>query len=150
MMNATTSHAHGHEQHHHHHHHHEEQSRTIDGRYLNGTLNARVHEQAAVASAMLDINDSAGLPFEYIVTVMERIARLSEDAGGIVGHIKARITNGRQMGHASVVDTANPAVVEGSLPEVLDSSFSIELAAIILLLDPTTLAALCCKALDAE
>lgn len=145
-MNATTNHAHGHE----HHHHHEEQSRAIDGRYLNGTLNARVHEQAAVASVVLDIGDSVELPLEYIVTVMGRIARLSESAGGIVGHIKARITNGEQMGHISVVDAANPAVVEGSLPEVLDSSFSIELAAIILLLDPATLATLCCKALDAE
>ena len=83
------------------------------------------------------------LVFGNIVELMVTIAGEIEAANGIVGHIKAFARQGDTFAHASVTASYLDPECEGDLGIHLDTSTTVQLAAIALLIGQEQLLDLC-------
>lgn len=133
-------HDHGHEHSHEHAHEHTE---AIELAWARVELEAHTHEQAATVS--MDIYPSSGstLSFSELVSAMQAIARAAEQAGGIVGHIKAFAKQDDAFARASVTAADLPPTCDGDQSLEFGSSAEIQVVAIVLLIDQTALLTIC-------
>lgn len=137
--------SHGHE--HKHEHHHHSHVETVELSWANVKLESHTHEQAATVSLDIDPKPSCEKAFSDLVNIMQGIARAAEDAGGIVGHIKAFAKRGDASAHASVTAADLPPTCEGDQSLALDNESAVQLVAIVLLIAENDLLALCKNAL---
>ena len=135
-------HAHGHE--HAHEHVHEE---TIVLAWAHVELEAHTHEQAATVSAGIHPNETSSTSFSDLVNCMQAIASSIEQAGGIVGHIKAFAKQEDAFARGSVTAANLPPSCDGDLALRLAPATEIQLVAIALLIDQATLISICKEAL---
>lgn len=106
------------------------------------SLEAHTHEQAATVS--LDIVPKAGsaISFESLVAAMQAIAVGAEEAGGIVGHLKAYARQDDAFAHASVTAPNLPPTCEGDITTRFGEAATIQLVSIVMLIDQDALASL--------
>ena len=135
---------HDHHDHHDHHHDHapsHKEACAIGGAQV--SLEAHTHEQAATVS--LDIRPAAGsgFAFQKLVSAMRALASEAEALGGIVGHIKAFAREGDAFAHASVTAADLPPESEGDIGAAFGSNATIQLVAIVLLVDQDALVEVC-------
>ena len=138
--------AHHHDHDHDHEHHHEhapaqKEEFAIEGAQM--LLEAHTHEQAATVS--LDVKPAEGAPlaFKRLIDLMVSIAGEAEAHGGIVGHIKAFAREGDTFAHASVTASDLPVESEGAVEAVFGHDATIQLVAIVLLIDKQALVDIC-------
>ena len=131
---------HGHDHSHDHGHSHEE---TVETPWSTIALEGHTHEQAATVSATFHVNPESSYAFSSIVSLMQRIAKGVEDAGGIVGHIKATAKQDGSFARASVIAAELDPTCEGDLSLKLGSEADIQMAVIAMLVDQDALLALC-------
>ncbi|MBO4353289.1 MAG: hypothetical protein J5818_07365 [Eggerthellaceae bacterium] len=128
---------------HHSHHHHDHGSApnpiAIKTDELSGEVRARIHENAAVASAVLYPRADDAVPFDAIVEAMSHIAAEVDASGGIIGHIKASADNGKSRVKASIVTVGQQPDVIGDSAEPLTKRHVIKLVAIVMGVDAVTL-----------
>lgn len=134
---------HDHEHEHGHHHEHEE---SLELSWAHVELEAHTHEQAATVSMNIHPKEGSPVAFVDLVSIMQEIARASEQSGGIVGHIKAFAKRGDTFARASVTAADLPPTCDGDQSLELDASAEIQLAAIVLLVDQADLLATCKQA----
>ena len=138
-------HEHHHEHEHEHHHGHEE---ATERAWAHVKLEAHTHEQAATVSMDIHPKSESCIVFANLVDIMQEIARASEQAGGIVGHIKAFAKRDGAFAHASVTAADLPSTCDGDQSLALDSATEVQLVAIALLIDQDDLLAICKQALS--
>lgn len=111
-------------------------------------MEAHTHEQAATVS--LDIHPKEGSlrSFSDLVSAMQTIADAAEQAGGIVGHIKAFAKKGGVFARASVTAADLPPTYDGDRSLALDALADIQLVAIVLLIDQSDLVDICKNAIE--
>lgn len=139
-------HGHGH-MHDHEHEHSHSHKETAELAWAQVQMEAHTHEQAATVSMAIRPNAKCEAAFSDLVAIMQQIARASEDAGGIVGHIKAFVRQGDAFAHASVTAADLSPTYEGDRALVLGESADIQLVAIVLLVGQDDLLAICKDAL---
>ena len=141
--------AHEHNQHEHHHDHGHDHDHshshveTVETSWGTIALEGHTHEQAATVSATFHLNAESSYAFSSIVSLMQRIAKGVEDAGGIVGHIKATAKQDGSFARASVIAAELDPTCEGDLSLKLGSEADIQMAVIAMLVDQDALLALC-------
>lgn len=113
-------------------------------------LEAHTHEEAATVSMDIYPNSGSTLAFCELVGAMQAIARAAEQAGGIVGHIKAFAKQDDVFGRASVTAADLPPTCDGDQSLVLGNTAEIQVVAIVLLIDQATLLTICKDALSQE
>ena len=130
---------HNHEHQHGHEHHHVHLRGSFRG--LGGEVKVEVtqHEQAAVASMLLQVEPGGSVAFSTVVAYLQALAERAEAAGGIVGHIKAFAREGELFANASVTSTDATEVDPAVLPFEFGSGADIQLVAIVLCLEPEAL-----------
>ena len=133
--------------HEHHGHHGHRESFAIPGG--EAFLVAGAHDQAATVSMTLCPDAGERIPFGKIVEKMEAVARIAEDAGGIVGHIKGFAREDEAYAHASVTEAGRAAECEGDLSASFGENADIQLVFIVLLIGCDDLAAICKEAFGA-
>lgn len=146
-------HKHGHEhdhnhQHGHHHEHHHSHEETVALSWADMKLEAHTHEQAATVSMDIRPNAECTKTFPDLVAVMQGIAQDVENAGGIVGHIKAFAKQGDSSVHASVTAADLAPTIDGDQSCALAPSTDVQLVAIALLVTEDDLLAICKDALN--
>ena len=143
-------HEHEHHEHHHrdheHHEHHAHQE-TVELEWGRLEFEAHVHDQAATVSLTAHPKEGCAIAFSDLVRIMESIARAAEEAGGIVGHIKAFAQQDGESAHASVTSADLASTVEGSSSLSFGAGATVQLVAIVLLIDQADLLAICKKEL---
>ena len=140
-------HGHAHEHGHHHEHEHVSHGELVELEWADVKLEAHTHEQTATVSMGFFPKAGCQVAFSDLVGFMQAIARLAEDAGGIVGHIKAFARHGEAFAHASVTSADLAPACEGELSLVLGPGFDVQLVAIALLVGQDELLAICRQAL---
>ncbi|MBQ9042673.1 MAG: hypothetical protein IJ111_07645 [Eggerthellaceae bacterium] len=139
-------HEHPHEHEHgHHHHSHEE---TLKLAFATVNLEAHEHEQSSTVSMTFDVNAGSTLPFQSVISLMQDIAEQVEQAGGIVGHIKAYAKDGDAFARASVTAANLDPTYEGDLDMQLAPGTEAQAVAIALLIDQHALLDICKAALE--
>lgn len=132
----------GHEHVHEHHHEHEQgHTEVLELAFAQVELEAHTHEQAATVSLHIHPREQA-LSFARTVELMQEFARSVEDAGGIVGHIKAFAKQGDTFTHASVTAADLAPTCEGDPQLELGMEADVRLAAIVLLISQDDLLAI--------
>ncbi len=144
------AHAHGGHDHHNHSHHHDhapshQETFIIDGAQV--LLEAHTHEQAATVSLNIQPVEGARFAFAQLLSAMAVIAREAEAQDGIVGHIKAFAREGDAFAHASVTASDLPLESEGDVEALFGPDATIQLVAIVLLIDQHALIDTCKAAL---
>ena len=144
-------HKHGHEHEHGHGHAHDHDPHHRESFAISWgevSLDAHMHDQAATVS--MDIRPSGeGSPaFEDLVACMQNIASRAEAAGGIVGHVKAFAKDGDAFAHASVTSAGLAASCEGDLDLALNPNTTVQLVAIVLLVEQQVLIDICRSCLE--
>ena len=137
---------HGHHDHNHYHHHHSHAD-TIERAWACVDFEAHTHEQAATVSMSVHPNAGCERTFSNVVEIMQIIACAAEEAGGIVGHIKAFAKQDETTAHASVTAADLSPTCEGDQSLALDGTTDIQLVAIVLLIGEEDLLAICKDAL---
>ena len=102
-----------------------------------------MHDQAATVSVDIEVNNACTLRFGDIVEAMQAIAKAAEDAGGIIGHIKAFARQGDEFAHASVTASDIEPTCEGLSISPLGHAAEIQLVAIVMLVEQEDLLAIC-------
>ena len=141
-------HGHGHDHEHHGHSHSHET--TLQLSYATVDLAAHMHDQAATVSATIKLDEGATMQFSQLASAMQTIADRSEEASGIVGHIKGYAGVGESFVHASCTDAAQGVTTQGDSSLALDADSTIQLVAIVMLLDLHDLQSIVTTALEAE
>ncbi len=139
-------HGHGHDHDHEHshgHHHRHGHVESVELSWASVDMEASSHEQASTVSVAIRPKPESEAAFSGLVDAMRSIARAVEDAGGIVGHIKAFAKRGDVFARASVTAADLPPVCDGDQSLSLDPSADIQFVAIALLVDEERLAAIC-------
>ena len=106
-------------------------------------MEAHVHDDAATVSMDVHPKEDCAATVSSLVDAMQRIAQASEEAGGIVGHIKCFAKQGAESVHASVTAADLAPTVEGDDSLSFDPSSTIQLVAIVLLISQDDLLAIC-------
>jgi hypothetical protein len=138
-------HGHSHDHHHEHHHSHRE---TIELEWGQVELEAHVHDQATTVSMNMRPQGDCTIAFTDLVSTMQSIAKTSEEAGGIVGHIKAFARQDDRFVHASVTSADLAPTIDGDSSLSFGAEATIQLVAIVLLIDQADLLALCKESLE--
>ena len=106
-------------------------------------LEAHMHEQAATVSMNIHPRDGREISFSDLVNVMQSIAQAAENSGGIVGHIKGFARQGDDFAHASVTSADLAPAIEGDKALSFGAEATVQLVAIVLLIDQADLLAIC-------
>ena len=138
------THERGNEHKHEHEHNHVE---VIEQEWGTIELEAHTHEQAATVSMSIHPKDRCSMAFSDLVNVMQSIAQIAESSGGIVGHIKGFARQDDKYVHVSVTTADLEPTVEGDSSFSFGAAATIQLVAIVLLVDQADLLDICKEAL---
>lgn len=136
------------ETHEHHHHEHvpsHKEAFAVEGASV--SLEAHMHEEAATVSLGIKPVEGEGFAFTRIIDAMTAIAEQAESQGGIVGHIKGSAREGAAFAHASVTASDLPCESEGDVEAAFGSDATIQIVAIVLLIEQQDLVGICKAAL---
>jgi len=128
----------------HHEHNHREQFAVACGEAF---LEAHMHDQAATVSAALCPDEDSVISFEQLASALSAIASDVEDAGGIIGHIKAFAREDDVFAHASITDAGRKPDAEGNTAASFGPEADIQLVAIALLVAQDELITICKRAM---
>ena len=110
-------------------------------------LEAHMHDQAATVSMVICPDEGTVMAFADLAAALESIASCVEEAGGIVGHIKAFAREGDFFARASITQAGEKAGCEGDVGRSFGPEADIQLVAIALLLGQEELLAICRQAM---
>ena len=106
-----------------------------------------MHDQAATVSASICPDEGKELAFGALVSALRFMAARAEEAGGIVGHVKAFAKEGASFAHASVVAADAEPTLEGDPSLSFGEEADIQLVCIVLLVGQEELVSICRRAL---
>ena len=110
-------------------------------------LEAHAHDQAMTVSVAICPAEGASIVFEDLVATLRGIASGIEDAGGIVGHVKAFARQDGSFAHASTTEAEREPDCEGDVSSPFGPDADVQFVAIALLLGRDELIAVCKQAL---
>ena len=109
-------------------------------------LEAHTHDQATTVSVAICPGEGETMAFADLAAVLEGIACRVEEAGGIVGHIKAFAREDDYFARASVTQAGVEANCDGDIGRSFGPDADIQLVAIALFLGQEELLAICRQA----
>ena len=110
-------------------------------------LETHMHDQAATVSMAVCPDEGKAMAFADLVAALDGIASRVEEAGGIVGHVKAFACESDFFARASVTQAGMGADCEGDAGQSFGPEADIQLVAIALLLGQEELLAICRQAM---